>query len=172
MSVVLETERLILRHIDIEKDLDGWAEMMADEQTMKFLGGKPLCRAASWRNMALMIGHQHIRGYGFYTVVEKASGEFAGRIGPWFPEGWPEPEIGWAVHPNHIRKGFAKEAGAACVDYVFNELGWDRVVHVIAEDNIGSVKTAEAIGSTKLYHLDYLAPFGPGDFWAYGQVKA
>lgn len=171
MSIVIETERLILRHIDMNRDLDSWTEMMSDEETVRFIGGQTMCRAASWRNMAMLIGHQQVRGYGFYSVIEKSSGEFAGRIGPWFPEGWPEPEIGWTVHPRHTRKGYAKEAGAACVKYVFETLGWDRVIHVIAEDNIASIKTAEAIGSRKMFHLDYLAPFGPGNFWAYGQER-
>jgi len=171
MTIVMETERLILRHIDIEKDLDAWTEMMSDEDTVKYIGGQTMNRAASWRNMATLIGHQTVRGYGFYSAIEKASGAFVGRIGPWFPEGWPEPEVGWTVHPAHTRKGFAKEAGAACVDYVFNTLGWDRIIHVIAEENIASIKTAESIGSKRLYHIDELPPFGEVNCWAYGQSK-
>jgi len=171
MTVVMETERLILRHIDIEIDLDSWAEMMSDEFTVKHIGGEILGRAGCWRQMAMMIGHQQITGFGFYSTIEKATGQFVGRIGHWGPMGWPEPEIGWAVHPAHTRKGFAKEAGQACIDYAFNELGWDRVIHVIAEDNIASIKTAEAIGSQKIYHIAELAPFGEVNCWAYGQTK-
>lgn len=171
MTVVMETERLILRHIDIEKDLDAWTEMMSDEETVKFIGGQILCRAGSWRQMASMIGHQQVRGYGFYTVIEKTTGDFVGRIGPWNPDGWPEPEVGWTVHPAKTRQGFAKEAGAACVDYVFNTLGWDRIIHVIAEENIGSIKTAEAIGSERLYHVPELPPYGEVNCWAYGQLR-
>jgi len=171
MTVVMETERLILRHIDIEKDIDAWTEMMSDEETVRFIGGQVMDRAASWRQMSLMIGHQAVLGYGFYSVIEKASGKFVGRIGHWGPEGWPEPEIGWAVHPAHTRKGIAKEAGAACLDYAFNTLGWDRAIHVIATENIASIKTAEAIGSEKMYHIDNLPPFGEVDCWAYGQIR-
>ena len=172
MTIVMETKRLILRHIDIEADLDAWTEMMTDENTVRYIGGKTMNRAESWRQMATLIGHQHVRGYGFYSVIEKSSGAFVGRIGPWFPEGWPEPEVGWTVHPAHTRKGIAKEAGAACVDYVFNTLGWDRIIHVIAEENIASIKTAEAIGSKRMYHISELPPFGGVNCWAYGQTKA
>lgn len=171
MSIVMETERLILRHIDVEKDLGAWTEMMSDEETVRFIGGQTMDKAASWRQMALMIGHQQIRGYCFYSTIEKASGKFVGRIGHWGPVGWPEPEIGWAVHPAHTRKGFAKEAGAACVKYAFDKLGWNKVIHVIAEGNIGSIKTAEAIGSEKMYQITNLPPFGEVNCWAYGQVK-
>jgi len=172
MSVIMETERLILRHIDIEKDLDSWTEMMSDAETVRFIGGKTMGRAESWRTMSLMIGHQQIHGYSFYSAIEKSSGKFIGRIGHWFPDGWPEPEIGWAVHPAHTRKGFAKEAAAACVDYAFDELGWERVIHVIAQENIASIKTAEAIRSNKLYHVPHLPPFGEVDCWAYGQTRS
>ena len=171
MSIIMETERLILRHIDPERDLDAWTEMMSDEDTVRFIGGQTMNRAQSWRNMAMLIGHQQVRGYGFYSVIEKASGDFVGRIGPWFPEGWPEPEIGWTVHPAKTRQGFAKEAAAACVDYVFNRLGWTRIIHVIAEKNIASIKTAEAIGSQYMYDVDHLPPFGDVKCRAYGQIR-
>ncbi len=171
MSMIIETERLILREIDLIKDLDGFAEAMSDEETVRFIGGKTMNRAETWRSTAMLIGHMKVRGYGFMSVIEKSSGNWVGRVGPWYPEGWPEPEIGWTIHPAHTRKGFAKEAGAACVKYVFEELGWERVIHVIADDNIGSIKTAEAIGSTKMYPITHLPPFGVVKCWAYGQMK-
>lgn len=170
-KIILETPRLILREVDIEKDIEAWHDMMTDQDTVRFIGGDTLDRAGSWRQMAMLIGHQKIRGYGFWSVIAKSSGNFIGRVGPWFPEGWPEPEVGWTIHRNYTRKGYAKEAGAACVDYVFNTLGWDRIIHVIAEDNIGSIKTAEAIGSTFMYNLKKLPPFGDVKCLAYGQKR-
>lgn len=169
MSPIIETDRLILRDINMETDFEGFCSMMSDEETVRFIGGKVLNRAECWRSTAALIGHVKIRGYGFMSVIEKSTGAWVGRVGPWFPEGWPEPEIGWTIHRDHWRKGYAKEAGAACVDYVFNELDWKRVIHVIASENIASIKTAEAIGSERMYHIDHLPPFGDVDCWAYGQ---
>jgi len=171
MTIILETERLILREIDIEADIDAWHDMMTHEPTVRHIGGQVLDRAGSWRQMATSIGHQQVRGYGFWSVIEKASGQFIGRVGPWNPEGWPEPEVGWTIHRDFTRRGFAKEAGAACVDYCFKTLGWDRVIHVIAEENIGSIKTAESIGSKRLYKIGRLPPFGEVQCWAYGQER-
>lgn len=171
MKPIIETERLILREIDMEADFEGFCELMRDPESVRFIGGKTMNAAETWRQMAMLIGHMNIRGYSFMSVIEKDTGQWVGRVGAWSPLGWPEPEIGWAIHPNHTRKGFAKEAGAACVDYMFNMFGWTQVIHVIAENNIGSVKTAEAIGSTRLYHIDHLPPFGDVNCWAYGQVR-
>ena len=171
MTVLMETDRLILREIDMEADLAPWAEMVSDADIMRFIGGEALDRAGAWRQMAMMVGHQQVRGYSFYSVIEKATGQWVGRTGHWAPEGWPEPEIGWATHPAHTRKGFAKEAAAACIDYAFNTLGWDRVIHVIDEANIASIKTAESIGSKRLYQVSELPPYGGVNCWAYGQER-
>jgi len=171
MKPIIETERLILREIDIENDIDPWIEMMSDEDTVRYIGGKTMDLAQSWRAMAMMIGHMHIRGFSFMSVVEKATGDWIGRIGHWSPEGWPEPEVGWTVHPRYTRRGYAKEASKACVDYAFDTLGWDRVIHVIAHGNIASEKTAEAIGSKRLYEIDGIPGVTDMKCWVYGQER-
>ena len=171
MTFVIETERLILREVDPDTDFDAWADCFSDDKTMRFIGGKPMCRAAAWRHMAMVMGHQTIRGYSFYSVIEKSSGAWVGRVGHWSPVGWPEPEVGWTIHRDHWRKGYAKEAGAACVDYAFETLGWNTVIHSIEMKNIASIKTAESLGSKRLYKIDELPPFTIEDLWAFGQTK-
>lgn len=144
---MLETERLILRKIDAERDFDAWARHMSDERTVKYIGGKVLDRSLAWRQMASVIGHWEIRGYGFFSVESKATGEWIGRVGPWYPEGWPEPEIGWTIGRDYWGKGYATEAARAALRYVFDELGWKRVIHVILEGNERSIAVAERLGS-------------------------
>lgn len=143
----LETPRLILRTIDPERDFEPWARAMANEATVRYLGTPPMSRAVAWRNMALVIGHWSIRGYGFFSIEDKSTGAWVGRVGPWNPEGWPAPEVGWLIAPEFTRRGYASEAGRAAVDYAFRDLGWSQVVHVILEGNAGSVGVAETIGS-------------------------
>ncbi len=171
MKTFIETERLILREIDAEGDIDAWVDMMSDEDTVRYIGGKTTDRAQTWRSMMAMIGHQKVRGYGFMSVVEKASGKWVGRIGPWYPEGWEAPEIGWTLHRDFTGKGYAKEAGQACVDYAFNTLGWDEIIHVIAHGNIASIKTAEAVGSRYLREAVDNPAFGGVKCHIYGQSK-
>mgnify|MGYP000114527881 FL=1 len=172
MKTVLETPRLILRHIDPAADFQAWADCFGDPDVMAGLGGGPgMSRAQAWRHMATCIGHQSIHGYSFYSVVEKASGKWAGRVGHWNPEGWPEPEVGWTIYKPFWRKGFAKETAQACIDYAFETLGWPRVVHTIAMDNVASLKTAEAIGSKLLYTVDNLPAISDDPHYVYGQDK-
>jgi RimJ/RimL family protein N-acetyltransferase len=145
--MIIETERLVLRPIDAERDFDEWAVSMADENTVRYLGTKAMSRAEAWRSMAAAVGHWTIRGYGFFSLELKATGEWVGRVGPWFPEGWPGPEVGWTISPNHLRKGYAEEAARASIDFAFDTLGWEDVIHVIMEGNEPSMRLAEKLGS-------------------------
>ena len=170
MTIVLETQRLILRHVDPVSDFEAWADCFSDKETMRGLGGGPgMTRAQAWRHMATVIGHQSIHGYSFYSVSEKTSGKWVGRVGHWNPEGWPEPEVGWTIYKPFWRKGYAKEAGQACTDYAFDVLGWPRVVHTIAMDNVASIKTAQAIGSKLLYTVDNIPAISDDPHFVYGQ---
>jgi RimJ/RimL family protein N-acetyltransferase len=91
-SLRVETPRLILRVPRID-DLDAWAAMMADEQAAQFIGGVAP-REVTWRGMMTVIGAWHATGIGMFSVIEKSSGRWVGRLGPWQPEGWPGPEVG------------------------------------------------------------------------------
>jgi len=172
MIPIIETERLILRHVDPEIDFAAYKDCFGDKETMAGLGGGPgMSPAQAWRHMATVIGHQAIRGYSFMSVIEKATGVWIGRVGHWNPEGWPEPEVGWTIHRNHCRKGYATESAQACVDYAFETLGWPRVVHTISKDNVASIKTAEAIGSKLLYEIDCVPAISDDPHYVYGQDR-
>jgi RimJ/RimL family protein N-acetyltransferase len=145
VNEVIETERLILR-LFRESDTDAYAEMVSDPEVMRFLGGTPVPRAEAWRNMAMMLGHWHLRGYGMWAVEEKASGEMVGRVGCWNPEGWPGLEVGWTLRRRFWGRGYATEAARASVDYAFQALDQTRVISLIAPDNVNSIRVAERLG--------------------------
>ncbi len=168
---IIETDRLILREIDPEHDFEGWAEVCADAQTMRYIGGDVLSRPQAWRNMATVMGHWQIRGYGFFSLIEKSTGKWVGRAGPWNPGGWPQPEVGWTIHPAHTRKGYGAEAGRASIDYAFDVLGWDEVAHVIADGNVASMALAEKLGSKRQKEIDEIPGVFEGKAYSYGQGK-
>lgn len=142
---VLETERLILR-CPQESDLDGFAEMMADEEAMRFLGGVK-ARPEAWRTIAILAGSVVLRGYTLFSVIDRASGEWLGRIGPWYPEAWPGTEVGWGLKRSAWGKGYATEAAAAAMDFAFDRLAWDEAIHTIDPHNTASQAVAQRLGS-------------------------
>jgi RimJ/RimL family protein N-acetyltransferase len=104
-------------------------------------------------------------------VIEKASGRWIGRLGPWQPEGWPGAEIGWGLTPAAWGKGYATEGAAAAIDWAFDSLGWDDVIHCIAADNRPSARVAERLGSARRGQDRLPPPFDgePVDIW--GQTR-
>ena len=139
----LKTRRLTLR-APSETDLDDEAEFFATERS-KFVGG-PLPRPQVWRAIAMMIGHWHLRGYGFWGVDDKETGEYFGRVGLWSPEGWPEPEIGWTVMGNAEGKGIAFEAAQVVRKYAYETLKWPTAISLVDPENTRSAKLAERMG--------------------------
>ena len=165
----LMTERLILRP-PAAQDLDGWASMHADAETMRYLGGVQ-SRAEAWRSLCGMAGAWTIRGFGMFSMIRRDTGEWIGRTGPWYPEEWPGHEIGWSVMREHAGKGFAYEAAAASMDYVFDVLRWDTVIHCIDPDNIASQKLAQRLGSVNQGASKMPPPFHNHPVDAWGQAR-
>jgi RimJ/RimL family protein N-acetyltransferase len=153
----LETERLILR-LQRPEDFDGYAELQADPEASRYIGGV-LTRAAAWRKFLQMPGAWMIQGYAMFSVVEKASGEWIGNVGPWQPEGWPGTEIGWAFRRCAWGRGIAFEAATAAVDWAFAQLGWTRMIHSIVPENQASQKLARRLGSRLIGPGHLPAPF-------------
>ncbi len=166
----LETDRLVLRPPSAA-DFEPYCAFMAHPST-KFIGG-PQERSVAWRGLASLIGAWTLNGFSMFSFIEKGSGVWVGRGGPWRPEGWPGDEVGWGLTPEARGKGYAQEAAAACIDWAFETLGWRDVIHCIDAQNEPSIRVAEALGS-KLQRAGVTAPAPFADIrWdLYGQTRA
>ena len=167
---ILTTERLILRPPTAD-DFENWAIFSADPETMEHLGGVQ-ARSAAWRSMCTMRGSWDIKGFGMFSMILRDTGEWIGRTGPWQPEGWPGTEVGWGVMRAFAGQGYAREAAVASIDYAFDVLGWDDVIHTINPDNHASIKLAERLGSVNQGPTHLPAPFEHSRVDSYGQSKA
>ncbi|HOX71554.1 MAG: GNAT family N-acetyltransferase [Dokdonella sp.] len=141
----IETSRLILRPVALE-DFDAWADFMADAQTMQFLGGAQP-RAVAWRALMTMAGAWQLHGFAMFSVIEKDSGRWIGRLGPWMPDGWPGTEVGWSIVREAWGKGYGTEGATAAIDWSFDTLGWTEVIHTISAENLASKALAATLGS-------------------------
>jgi len=169
LGPVLETERLILR-VQRAEDFDGFAELFADEEACRYIGGH-MPRAAAWRKFLQMPGAWLIQGFAMFAVIEKSSGEYLGNIGPWQPDGWPGTEVGWALRRMAWGKGYAEEAAAASIDWAFDNLGWTDVIHSIDPGNDASQKLAQRLGSRNRGPGQLPAPFEDVEIDIWGQTR-
>lgn len=170
----LTTARLILRPPQHE-DFDGYASMATEEDTMRFIGGVAP-RDAVWRGMATLAGAWALLGYSMFSVLKRDTGEWIGRLGPWRPGGeeggWPGPEVGWGLKRAATGQGYAGEGATAAIDWAFDQLGWDRVIHCIDKANAPSIALALRLGSTlQRENVALPAPFDMHKVDIYGQTR-
>jgi len=168
-DIRIDTPRLLLRPPRLE-DLDAWSEMMLDEPAARFIGGV-MPRSVCWRQLMTLIGAWHAHGFAMFSVIEKASNRWIGRVGPWQPEGWPGTEIGWAISRDCWGRGYAGEAAAAAADWAFETLGWSRMIHSIAPANVASQRVAQKLGSTRLGAGKLPAPYEGDAVEIWGQTR-
>jgi RimJ/RimL family protein N-acetyltransferase len=144
----LETPRLLLR-VPRADDLDPLAAFMTDAEAARYIGGT-MSRALTWRALMTMIGAWHAHGFAMFSVIEKSTGRWVGRLGPWMPEGWPGREIGWAIVRDCWGRGYATEGAIAATNWAFDTLGWTEIIHSIAPANVQSQRVAQKLGSRNL----------------------
>jgi RimJ/RimL family protein N-acetyltransferase len=169
-DLTIETERLVLR-LPLPEDFEPFAAFMADAEATAFLGGQQL-RSVAWRGFLQITGAWYLQGFSMFSIIEKSTGDWIGRVGPWMPEGWPGSEVGWGIVRSRWNKGYATEAAAASMDWAFDTLGWTDVVHTIAPGNVASQAVALKLGSTNRGQGRLPAPYDtvPIDVW--GQTRA
>lgn len=129
-------------------DFEEFARICADEEVMRYIGGKAYSRLEAWRHMAYHVGHWHLLGFGHWAVEEKASGRFIGRMGFLHPEGWPGFEVGWTLARESWGRGYATEGARKMLEYAFTEMNRDHVISLIHPENKGSIRVAEKMGET------------------------
>ncbi|MEO0636425.1 MAG: GNAT family N-acetyltransferase [Pseudomonadota bacterium] len=117
-----------------------------------------------WNLMCEANGSWSLQGFGFMAVTLKETGELIGMGGPICPGGWPEPEIGWSIFPNHQGQGFATEMATAALRFVYGELGWTTAISLIDARNGPSMRVATKLGASLERHSVPVTQF-VADIW-------
>jgi RimJ/RimL family protein N-acetyltransferase len=141
---VVETDRLTLRPPQ-RADVQAMFEIHQDPDVMRFVG-KPGDISVAWRNVAMMIGHWQMLGYGMWVVVNRANQEVLGRAGLWHEEGGPGLELGWLIRKSAWGHGYATEAARASLDWAWQNVAADHIISVIHTANRPSLRIAEKLG--------------------------
>jgi RimJ/RimL family protein N-acetyltransferase len=93
-------------------------------------------------------------------------------VGPWRPDGWPGTEVGWGLTSAATGHGFALEAAAAAIDWAFEILEWEQVIHCIEPENVASIRLAERLGATYRYETEMPPPLDGHVTHVYAQDRA
>jgi RimJ/RimL family protein N-acetyltransferase len=145
-SILLETERLFLLEMD-RNDYDALYRVLADTEIMRhypYTFDEARVRAWIERNME----RYRVNGFGLWAVCLKGSGEMIGDCGLTLQtiNGNELPEIGYHIRRDFQRRGYAKEAAKAVLDWVFRNTDYPALYSYCKYTNEPSIRTAESIG--------------------------
>ena len=154
---ICETRRLLVR----EMTGDDFDEVWANQVGRGF---------GSVEELEAYTKHQYtFYEFGFWALVEKETGDLIGVAGLKVPEedgkeeqelvklelfngrenagdGEVVLELGYHIFPEYRRKGYAKEACRAAIEYAEEEFGTAQFIVRIGKENIVSKKVAESLG--------------------------
>lgn len=157
MSIRLETDRLELRQPRLD-DAVAAAEYLADPEVMRFLGGMTVPPENAPAVIEKWLGEWKANGLGKFVVERREDGRFLGRVGVlvWDTQTWrqstfadaeehAQPELGWTLARAHWGRGYATEAARAVRDWTRRERGLERLISLIAPENVASQRVAERL---------------------------
>ncbi len=146
---ILETEHLLVRETTVE-DVDAFYRIYKEPSITRYtedLFEDPAMERAYTENYRDTI--YSLYGFGMWTVVEKTSGLVIGRAGISMRDGYEEPELGFIIGVPWQRKGYAYEVCSAILKYAKKELGFDKAISFVMEENKASIELCKKLGFLK-----------------------
>ena len=146
--VILETPRLVLRHL-VPEDLDALYALYRDPAIRRHFPDGTLTLEETREELEwFRHGHPAHPELGLWATIERGTGAFLGRCGllPWEIDGRHEVELAYLIDKSRWGEGLASEAAAAIVGYAERVLGLRRLICLIMPGNAASARVAEKAG--------------------------
>jgi RimJ/RimL family protein N-acetyltransferase len=144
---VLETERLILRHLAMS-DAEFILTLLNEPSFLRYIGDKKVRTREDAEQYMLNgpIASYERNGFGLYLTALKESGTPIGLCGLLKREELPDPDIGFALLPDFWNKGFAFEAANRVLEDARGRLKLPRILAITNLDNDASIKLLQRLG--------------------------
>ena len=159
MTNILETQRLILRHLTFD-DLNELHALYQDPEIRRYFPEGVLSYEETKEELEWFVnGHPEHPELGLWATVHKETGKFIGRCGllPWEIDDKLEVEIAYLLDKSFWHQGLATEAANGILRYGFETLKLSRLICLIDPDNLASQKVAKRIGMTLEKRVDGIA---------------
>lgn len=147
---ILETKRLLLRHLELG-DLDSLFALYSVPDVRRYFPEGTLTYSETREELEWFLnGHPEHPELGLWATLHKESNRFIGRCGllPWTIDGQPEVEVAYMLAKAYWGQGLGTEVAQAILDYGFEKLHLLRLICLIDRHNLASIKVAENIGMT------------------------
>ncbi|MCC4833770.1 GNAT family N-acetyltransferase [Shewanella sp. 10N.7] len=147
MTIIIETERLIIREFNIN---DAKAVLHFNtEEVNRYTGDAGMCNnIEDAKNIIQDIWLAEYQKYGFarWAVELKATNQVIGFCGFKNDSRINAVDIGYRLHPDFWGKGYATEANLACIEYAKKHMDLDIIYGEVVNLNLGSVNIIEKLG--------------------------
>ena len=143
---MIETQRLYLREMT-DEDFDALYAVLADSDVTAHYP-YTFDEKRVWGWIQKNKERYRIFGFGLFAVVLKQTGEMIGDCGITIQNinGVLKPEIGYHIRKDCRRKGYAREAAAACVNFAFTKTPFRELYSYMHKTNAASAATARTNG--------------------------
>ena len=136
--------------------------MLADPESVRYLGGHAFAREEAWRKMLASHAMWSLFGFGYWALELRESGTYAGIAGfadykrDMVPSIEGTAEAGWLVTPEAQGRGYASEAMLAALQWADERLQVAEFTAIISHGSEASIRVAEKLGfggrEEALYH--------------------
>jgi len=165
--IVLETERLVLRHLE-PADASFILDLVNDPDWITYIGDRgihTLDDALNYIQGGPMTMYEQ-RGHGLYLVERRSDGVPMGMCGLLKRDSLDDVDLGFALMPAFRGAGYITEAATAALAHGRQTLGLRRVVAIVAPANAASARVLERVGMRFERAID--APEGGHALHLYG----
>ena len=152
MSVILETERLILREFK-EEDARDMYNLNQDPEVVKYVDGTHFESIDDARTFIENYDRYKKQGMGRWACIIRENDEFIGWCGL-ITEESGDIDLGFRLYRKNWGNGFATEAAKACLKYGFEDLGLKRIVASALVENKASINVIEKLGLTFVKYFE------------------
>ncbi|MBS9721488.1 GNAT family N-acetyltransferase [Tianweitania sp. BSSL-BM11] len=164
MTRIIQTSRLIL-HTPSVDDLSSYLAYRNDPMSLQALGMSVVNEA---QGLAFLHKQSELEtgasGWHMFGIERLEQAGLIGEVGVFLPQDNPKlGDLGWWLHPDHRRMGYAAEAEQGLAKRCFSELELERVTAACLADNVASRSVMERIGMGLEQHTK--ATRQVGDQW-------
>jgi [ribosomal protein S5]-alanine N-acetyltransferase len=149
----IETPRLILRPFTVE-DAEEMFLLNEDPDVIRYTGDLPYNNVDEVKNFILNYEQYTKYKQGRMAMIHKETSAFLGWCGLKYLEEENETDLGYRLHKKYWNKGYATEAGKACLHYGFNQLGLSLIIAHAMKDNQASINVLKKLGMKHIKEVE------------------
>jgi RimJ/RimL family protein N-acetyltransferase len=144
---ILETERLVVRHLTID-DTAFILELLNEPSFIQNIGDRNIRTEDDARKYILNgpIESYDKNGFGLFMVELKDTSAPIGMCGLLKRDSLPGVDVGFAFLPKYWTKGYAFESASAVLKYAKETLGLNRILGIVNPENSASIRVLEKLG--------------------------